>query len=79
VLYLVLPFFVPVSLRAAELQVERVGIVVDELLDGFVVAGWGLSALVDAKKSSRSLGMLRDRLLRVQQYALRQRANEKAG
>jgi hypothetical protein len=39
ILHAVLPLFVPVPLRAAELHVERVGKVVDEFLDGFVVVG----------------------------------------
>jgi len=59
--------------------VKGIGIVIDEFLDWFVIAGWGLSALVDAKKSSTFIDMFRDRLLRVQYYTFRQRPNEKAG
>jgi len=59
--------------------VKRIRIVVDEFLDRFVVFGWGLSAPVETEKSSRPLDVFRDRMLRVRQYTLRQRANENAG
>jgi len=61
ILYAVLPFFVPVPLGAAELQVKCICVVIDEFIDGFVVFGWGfkLSALVETEKSSRRLDMFR--------------------
>jgi hypothetical protein len=65
ILYVVLPFFVPVPLGAAELQVKCIRIVVDEFLDRFVVFVWGWSALVETEKSSRPLDVSRDQILRV--------------
>jgi hypothetical protein len=58
--------------------VERIGILVDEFLDRFIVARRGLSTSVETEKGTPFLGRFEDMVLRVQQDTLRQWTYKKA-
>jgi hypothetical protein len=66
IFYVVLPLFIPILRRAAKLEVESVGILVDQVLYRFVVVREGLSPLVETEKVSTFLDRFEDMMLRVQ-------------